>query len=111
MALVSFYFFSLVAVVSGVLVIFARNAVHSVLWLILAFFSAAGLFVLGARRGGIAEFIAEDGDGELVEPGDVAAWTRAIEGLAAHAVRRGAPAPVRTMSDVAADMADLYAAL
>ncbi len=53
MAVVSFYFFALVAVVSGVLVIFARNAVHSVLWLILAFFSAAGLFVLLG-----AEFVA-----------------------------------------------------
>src|SRR5262245_53189507 len=53
MATVAFYFFSVVAVVSGVLVIFARNAVHSVLWLILAFFSAAGLFVLLG-----AEFVA-----------------------------------------------------
>jgi NADH-quinone oxidoreductase subunit J len=53
MAVFSFYLFSLVAVVSGVLVIFARNAVHSVLWLILAFFSAAGLFVLLG-----AEFVA-----------------------------------------------------
>jgi NADH-quinone oxidoreductase subunit J len=33
-------------VVSGLLVVTARNPVHSVLWLILAFFSAAGLFVL-----------------------------------------------------------------
>jgi NADH-quinone oxidoreductase subunit J len=53
MATVAFYFFSIVAVVSGVLVIFARNAVHSVLWLILAFFAAAGLFVLLG-----AEFVA-----------------------------------------------------
>ena len=35
------------------LVIFARNPVHSVLWLILAFFAAAGLFVLLG-----AEFVA-----------------------------------------------------
>jgi NADH-quinone oxidoreductase subunit J len=53
MAVVSFYFFALVAVVSGLLVIFARNPVHSVLWLILAFFAAAGLFVLLG-----AEFVA-----------------------------------------------------
>jgi NADH-quinone oxidoreductase subunit J len=53
MATFAFYFFSIVAVVSGVLVIFARNAVHSVLWLILAFFAAAGLFVLLG-----AEFVA-----------------------------------------------------
>ncbi len=53
MATVAFYFFALVIVVSGVLVIFARNAVHSVLWLILAFFGASGLFVLLG-----AEFVA-----------------------------------------------------
>jgi NADH-quinone oxidoreductase subunit J len=35
-----------VAVASGLLVVTARNPVHSVLWLILAFFSSAGLFVL-----------------------------------------------------------------
>ena len=53
MATVAFYFFAIVLVVSGVLVIFARNAVHSVLWLILAFFAASGLFVLLG-----AEFVA-----------------------------------------------------
>lgn len=72
---------------------------------------AAGLFVLGSRLGGIAELVAEDGDGELVAAGSVAAWTRAIEELAARKVRRGAPRPVRTMSDVAADMAALYGSL
>jgi NADH-quinone oxidoreductase subunit J len=53
MATVAFYFFAIVAVMSGVLVIFARNPVHSVLWLILAFFGASGLFVLLG-----AEFVA-----------------------------------------------------
>lgn len=72
---------------------------------------AAGLFVLGSRLGGIAELVAGDGDGELVEPGSVAAWARAIEGLAARGVRRGPPAAVRTMSDVADDMAALYGSL
>lgn len=48
-----FYLFSAVTVASGMLVISARNPVHSVLWLILAFFSAAGLFVLMG-----AEFLA-----------------------------------------------------
>ncbi len=52
-AVVAFYFFAIVAVAAGVLVIFARNPVHSVLWLILAFFAAAGLFVLLG-----AEFVA-----------------------------------------------------
>lgn len=41
-----FYAFSFVTVGSGVMVISSRNPVHSVLFLILAFFNAAGLFVL-----------------------------------------------------------------
>jgi NADH-quinone oxidoreductase subunit J len=41
-----FYIFAAIAVASGVLVVAARNPVHSVLFLILAFFNAAGLFVL-----------------------------------------------------------------
>lgn len=40
MATFAFYFFALVAVASGLLVVFARSPVHSVLWLILAFFAA-----------------------------------------------------------------------
>ena len=43
---IAFYLLATVAVVSGLLVVTARNPVHSVLWLILSFFSAAGLFVL-----------------------------------------------------------------
>ncbi len=42
----AFYVFAIVAVVAGLAVITARNPVHSVLFLILAFFSSAGLFVL-----------------------------------------------------------------
>ena len=41
-----FYLFAAITVASGVMVISARNPVHSVLWLILAFFNAAGLFLL-----------------------------------------------------------------
>ena len=45
-----FYLFSAVAIGSAVMVVGARNPVHSVLFLILAFFNAAGLFViLGAE--------------------------------------------------------------
>lgn len=45
-----FYLFAAVAVASAVMVISAKNPVHSVLWLILAFFNAAGLFlVIGAE--------------------------------------------------------------
>ena len=43
---IAFYFLSTVAVLSGLGVISAKNPVHSVLALILAFISAAGLFVL-----------------------------------------------------------------
>jgi len=49
----AFYLFAGVAVASAVMVIAARNAVHAVLFLILAFFNGAGLFVLMG-----AEFLA-----------------------------------------------------
>lgn len=52
-ALLAFYLFAAVTIASAVLVVFARNPVHSVLWLILAFFNAAGLMLLTG-----AEFIA-----------------------------------------------------
>ena len=42
----AFYLFAFVTVASGVMVISARNPVHSVLFLIAAFVSSAGLFVL-----------------------------------------------------------------
>ena len=43
---IAFYVLALVSVASALMVITARNPVHSVLFLILTFFSAAGLFVL-----------------------------------------------------------------
>ncbi len=49
----AFYLFAFLTVASAVMVISARNPVHSVLFLILAFFSSAGLFVLMG-----AEFLA-----------------------------------------------------
>ena len=52
-ALIAFYLFATLTIASAVAVIFARNPVHSVLWLILAFFNAAGLMLLAG-----AEFIA-----------------------------------------------------
>ena len=42
----AFYLFAFVLLASGVMVIASRNPVHSVLFLILAFFNAAALFVL-----------------------------------------------------------------
>ena len=52
-ALLAFYLFATLTIASAVAVIFARNPVHSVLWLILSFFNAAGLMLLAG-----AEFIA-----------------------------------------------------
>ena len=49
----TFYLFAISLLTGGLLTVMARNPVHSVLWLILAFLSAAGLFVLI-----VAEFVA-----------------------------------------------------
>jgi NADH-quinone oxidoreductase subunit J len=49
----AFYAFSLAVLAGGLFTVLARNPVHSVLWLILAFISSAGLFVLLG-----AEFVA-----------------------------------------------------
>ena len=58
----AFYVFAAVAVISGIMVVTARNPVHSVLFLILAFFNAAGLFVLmGAEFLGMILVIVYDG--------------------------------------------------
>src|SRR3954468_17046738 len=45
-AALAFYFFSAILIASAIMVIASKNPVHSVLFLILAFFNAAGLFVL-----------------------------------------------------------------
>jgi NADH-quinone oxidoreductase subunit J len=50
---IAFYLFAVVVIVSAAMTISSRNPVHSVMWLILAFFNAAGLMVLVG-----AEFIA-----------------------------------------------------
>ncbi len=52
-ATIAFYLFAAVTIGAAVLVIGARNPVHSVLFLILAFFSSSGLFILMG-----AEFLA-----------------------------------------------------
>ncbi|PQO24524.1 NADH-quinone oxidoreductase subunit J [Rhodobacteraceae bacterium WD3A24] len=49
----AFYAFAITVIAAGLLVVVSRNPVHSVLWLILAFLSSAGLFVLLG-----AEFVA-----------------------------------------------------
>jgi NADH-quinone oxidoreductase subunit J len=50
---IAFFFFSAILIASAVMVIASKNPVHSVLFLILSFFNAAGLFVLMG-----AEFLA-----------------------------------------------------
>ncbi len=52
-AAMAFYLFALSALTGGLFTVISRNPVHSVLWLILAFISSAGLFVLLG-----AEFVA-----------------------------------------------------
>ena len=52
-SILAFYLFATLTILPALLVIFSRNPVHSVLWLILAFFNAAGLMLLVG-----AEFIA-----------------------------------------------------
>ena len=49
----AFYLFAICVVAGGLMTVISRNPVHSVLWLILAFLSSAGLFVLLG-----AEFVA-----------------------------------------------------
>tara|TARA_B100000989_G_scaffold277410_1_gene238355 strand:- start:1142 stop:1771 length:630 start_codon:yes stop_codon:yes gene_type:complete len=44
--IITFYLFSLSAIAGGLMTVISRNPIHSVLWLILAFLSSAGLFVL-----------------------------------------------------------------
>ena len=50
---IAFYMFSGIAILAALMVVSARNPVHSVLFLVLVFFNAAGLFLLAG-----AEFLA-----------------------------------------------------
>lgn len=53
MSVFAFYLFAISVIAGGLFTVISRNPVHSVLWLILSFLSAAGLFVLMG-----AEFVA-----------------------------------------------------
>jgi glycosyltransferase involved in cell wall biosynthesis len=72
---------------------------------------AAGLFVVGSRLGGIAELVSEPDEGLLLPPSDVAAWASAIAAIAQRPRPLAQPRDVRTMDDVAREMADLYEGL
>ncbi|WP_375399059.1 NADH-quinone oxidoreductase subunit J, partial [uncultured Sphingomonas sp.] len=50
---IAFYLFAGIVLLAGAMTVSSRNPVHAVMWLILAFFNAAGLMVLCG-----AEFIA-----------------------------------------------------
>jgi glycosyltransferase involved in cell wall biosynthesis len=74
---------------------------------------AAGVPVLGANLGGIAELVRDGVDGILVAPDDAAAWAATISRLADDRyvidALRARVAPPRTMDAAAYDMAALYA--
>ena len=53
MTVFAFYLFAICVIAGGLFTVISRNPVHSVLWLILAFLSSAGLFVMFG-----AEFVA-----------------------------------------------------
>jgi glycosyltransferase involved in cell wall biosynthesis len=74
---------------------------------------AAGVPVIGANLGGIAELVRDGVDGVLVAPDDAAAWAATIRRLVnnRHLIdaMRARVEPPRTMNAVADDMATLYA--
>jgi glycosyltransferase involved in cell wall biosynthesis len=76
---------------------------------------AAGIPVIGSRRGGIAELVRDSVDGLLVEPDSVSAWRAAIEHLLNHSDilprLRASVRPPRTMHEVAEEMASVYASV
>lgn len=76
---------------------------------------AAGVPVLGANLGGIAELVRDGVDGVLLPPDNIDAWADGIDRLAgdpeiARRLQRNI-SPPRTMDDVADDMSTLYASL
>lgn len=73
---------------------------------------AAGVPVIGSRRGGIAELVTHEQDGLLVEAGNPSAWSAALERICSEdglleKLRRGIRPP-RTMDTVAGEMLQLY---
>jgi glycosyltransferase involved in cell wall biosynthesis len=73
---------------------------------------AAGIPVLGSCLGGIAELVTDEGDGLLIAPNDVDAWTKAItwftqDGSLRQRLTQGVRPP-RTTTQVADEMEGLY---
>jgi glycosyltransferase involved in cell wall biosynthesis len=76
---------------------------------------AVGTPIIASRVGNLAELIVDDVNGQLVAPGDIEAWARALTSAATAPADtvdrwRGALRPPRTMDDVASDYLALYAA-
>jgi glycosyltransferase involved in cell wall biosynthesis len=76
---------------------------------------SAGIPVVGSNRGGIAELVCHEQNGLLVETSNVNAWEDALDRLTNEQglldrLRAGV-SPPRTMTAVAAEMADLYSEL
>jgi glycosyltransferase involved in cell wall biosynthesis len=73
---------------------------------------AAGVPVLGAKRGGVEELVRHGVDGWLVEASSVEAWTDAVRRLSTDralvARLRGGVREPRSMSDVAREMIPVY---
>ena len=69
---IAFYLLAAVAVVGGLMVVTAKNPVHSVLWLILTFFSSAGLFVplaiAGVIGGCFGAYVLTGIEGRAIKP-------------------------------------------
>jgi glycosyltransferase involved in cell wall biosynthesis len=76
---------------------------------------AVGVPVLGSDLGGIAELVTPGVDGHLVPFSDASAWAAAIGEAVSGALpclyKTRVPRSVRTMADVARDMAALYEAI
>jgi glycosyltransferase involved in cell wall biosynthesis len=76
---------------------------------------AVGTPIIASRVGNLPEIITDDVNGRLVEPGDIAEWTRVLErasvdpGATIDRWRTGLREP-RTMDDIVADYLQLYAA-
>ena len=76
---------------------------------------AVGTPIIASRVGNLAEIVADDVNGQLVDAGSIEAWARALTRAATHPAQtidrwRRALTPPRTMDDIAADYLLLYAA-
>ena len=76
---------------------------------------AVGTPIIASRVGNLAELIVDDVNGQVVAPGDVEPWARALTRAASEPAQtvdrwRGALRQPRTMDDIASDYLALYAA-